>query len=77
MDLLDLKNSFERLRGEDVELNMPHGFEAFIRHLSPVILWLLVVSQFLQYLPEHLGDLAHITSIMLELANILVWKTNP
>jgi hypothetical protein len=70
MDLLDFKNSSEGLRGEDVDLNVPHGFGAFIRHLSPVIPWLLLVSQFLQLLPKHLGDLASITSVMLELANI-------
>jgi hypothetical protein len=76
MDLLDLKNSSERLRGEDVDLNMSHGFRVFIRHLSPIILRLLVISHFLQHLPEHLGDVANITSIMLELANISVQKMN-
>jgi hypothetical protein len=35
MDLLDFKNSSKRLGGEDVDLNMPHGFGAFIHHLSP------------------------------------------
>jgi hypothetical protein len=58
--------------GEDVDLNMPHWFRAFIHNLSPVILRFLLVSQFLQHLLEHLGDLASITSIMLELANISV-----
>jgi hypothetical protein len=77
MDLLDLKNSSEGLGDKDVDLNMPHRFGAFIRHLSPVILQLLLVSQFLQHLPEHLGDLVGITSIMLELANVLIRKTNP
>jgi hypothetical protein len=67
MDLLNPKNSSERLRDEDVDLNMPHGFRAFIRHLSPVILRLLIVSQFLQHLPEHLGDIASIISIILNL----------
>jgi hypothetical protein len=47
MDLLDLKNSLEGLRGEDVDLNMSHGFRNFIRHLSPVIPQLLLVSHFL------------------------------
>jgi hypothetical protein len=47
MDLLDLKNSSEGLRGEDVDLNMSHGFRNFIRHLSPVIPQLLLVSHFL------------------------------
>jgi hypothetical protein len=73
MDLLDFKNFSEGLRGEDVGLNMPHGFGAFIRHLSPVIPWLLLVSQFLQ----HLGDLASITSVVLELVNISIWKLRP
>jgi hypothetical protein len=77
MDLLNFKNSSKGLGGEDVDLNMPYGFRAFIRHLCPIILWLLFVSQFLQHLPKHLGDLVDITSIMLELANISVWKTNP
>jgi hypothetical protein len=77
MDLLDLKNSSERLRGEDVDLNMSHGFGAFIHHLSHIILRLLVVSQFLRHLLEHLGNVANITSIMLELANISVQKMNP
>jgi hypothetical protein len=77
MDLLDIKNSLEGLGGKDLDLNMPHGFRAFIRHLSPVIPQLLLVSQLLQYLPEHLGDLTSITSVMLELANISVWKSSP
>jgi hypothetical protein len=77
MDLLDLKNSLEGPGGKDVDLNMPHGFGAFIRHLSPIILQLLLVSQFLQHLLEHLGHLACITSVVLELANVSVWKTNP
>jgi hypothetical protein len=77
MDLLDLKNSSEGLGGEDVDLNMPHRFKAFICHLCSTILWLLLVSQFLQHLLEHLGDLASITSVMLKLVNISIWKTNP
>jgi hypothetical protein len=77
MDLLDLKNSSEGLGGKDVDLKMSHEFGAFIRHLSPVILQVLLVSQFLQHLTEHLGDLASITSVMLELVNISIWKTNP
>jgi hypothetical protein len=44
MDLLDLKNSLEGVGGEDLDLNMPHGFGAFIRHLSPIIPRLLLVS---------------------------------
>jgi hypothetical protein len=77
MDLLNFKNSSEGLGDKDVDLNMPHGFRAFICHLSPVIPQLLLVSQLLQYLQEHLGDLASITSVMLELANISVWKSSP
>jgi hypothetical protein len=77
MDLLDFKNTSKGLGGEDVDLNMPHGFRAFIHHLSSIILWLLLITQLLQHLLEHLGDLASITSIMLELANILVRKMNP
>jgi hypothetical protein len=61
MDLLNLKNCSEGLGGEDVDLNMPHGSRA----------------QFLQHLLEHLGDRASITSIILELVNILVQKMNP
>jgi hypothetical protein len=77
MDLLNFKNSSEGLGDKDVDLNMPHGFRVFICHLSPVIPQLLLVSQLLQYLQEHLGDLASITSVMLELANISVWKSSP
>jgi hypothetical protein len=76
-DLLDFKNSSEGLRSEDVDLNMPHGFGAFIRHLSPVISRLLLVSQFLQDLLEHLGDLADITFVVLKLVNIAIWKSSP
>jgi hypothetical protein len=71
IDLLNFKNS-EGLGGEDVYLNMRHGFGAFIRHLSPIILRLLLVSQFKQHLPEHLGDLASNTSVVLELVNISI-----
>jgi hypothetical protein len=77
MDLLNFKNSSERLRGEDVGLNVPHRFGAFIRQLNPIIPWLLLISQLLQHLPEHLGDLASITSVVLELVNISIWKMNP
>jgi hypothetical protein len=31
----------------------------------------------LQHLLEYLGNLASITSVMLELANISIWKWNP
>jgi hypothetical protein len=48
MDLLKL---LEGAWGEDVDLNMPHKFKAFIHYLHPVILQLLLVSQFLQHLP--------------------------
>jgi hypothetical protein len=34
MNLFHLKNSSEGLGGEDVDLDMPDGFEAFIGHLS-------------------------------------------
>jgi hypothetical protein len=44
IDLLDFKNSSERLRGEDVNLNMAHGFGAFICHLSLVIPQLFLVA---------------------------------
>jgi hypothetical protein len=77
MDLLNFKNSSEGLGDKDVDLNMPHGFRAFICHLSPIILWLLLIIKFLQHLPEHLGDLANFTIVVLELVNISVWKTNP
>jgi hypothetical protein len=77
MDLLNFKNSSEGLGGEDVDLNMPHGFKAFIRHLSSIILQLLLIFQFLQHIPKHLGDLASITSVVLELVNISVQKMNP
>jgi hypothetical protein len=72
MDLLDFKTSMEGLGGKDLDLNMPHGFRAFIHHLSPVIPQLHLISLLLQYLPEHLGDFASITSFMLELADISV-----
>jgi hypothetical protein len=76
MDLLDLKNTSEGIGGKDVDLDMPHGFRDFICHLSSVILRFLLVSQFLQHLLKHLGDLVSITSVVLELANILIWKMN-
>jgi hypothetical protein len=76
MDLLDFKNSSKWLGGEDVDLNMPHGFRAFIHFLSPVILQFLHISQFLQHFPYHLGDLASVTSVILELANISVRMMN-
>jgi hypothetical protein len=44
MDLLDLKNSSDGLGGEDVDLNMPHGFRVFIRHLHQIILRLILVA---------------------------------
>jgi hypothetical protein len=77
MDLLNFKNSSKGHGGEDVDLNMPHGFRAFICHLSSIILWFLLVTQILQHLTECLGYLASITSVVLELANISVWKMNP
>jgi hypothetical protein len=44
--------------------------------LSPAILRLVLISQFLQHLPKHLGDLASITPIVLELA-ILQYASLP
>jgi hypothetical protein len=76
MDLLNFKNSSKGFGGEDVDLNMSHRFKAFIRHLSSIILRLLIITQFLQHLPEHLGNVASITSVVLELTNISVWKMN-
>jgi hypothetical protein len=73
----DFKNSSKGLGGVDVDLNIPHGFRAFICYLRSIILRLLFITQFLQHLPEHLGDLANITSIVLELTNISVRKMNP
>jgi hypothetical protein len=77
MDLLDFKNSSKGLGIEYVDLNMPHRFRAFICYLRSIIFQLLLISQFLQHLLKHLGDLASITSIMMKLANILIWKMNP
>jgi hypothetical protein len=77
LDVLNLKNSSKGLGGEDVDLSMPHGFGAFIHHLSPAILCLLLVSQLLPHLPKHIGVLVGITSIVPELANIPIWKMNP
>jgi hypothetical protein len=71
------KTPLRVLGGEVVDLNMPHEFGGFIRHLCLEVLQLLLIVQFLQHLLEHLGDLANITSIILELANIPVRKTNP
>jgi hypothetical protein len=73
MDLLDLKNSSEGLGLEDVDLDMLHRLGSFIHHLCPIVLRLLLVSTFLQ----HLGDFASTTSVMQELVNIMIWKTNP
>jgi hypothetical protein len=77
LDVLDFKNSSKWLGDEDVDLSMPHRFGAFICHMSSIILRWLLVTQSLQHLPKHLGDLASITSIVLELANISVRKMNP
>jgi hypothetical protein len=77
MDLLDLKNSSEGLGGEDVDLDMPHELRSFIHHLCPIVLQLLLVSKFLQHLPEHLGDFTSSTSVVQELTNISIRKTNP
>jgi hypothetical protein len=77
MDLLDLKNSSEGLGGKDVDLNMPHGFRAFIRHFESIVLRLLLIYKFVQRLLEHLGNFASITSVMQELANISIRKMNP
>jgi hypothetical protein len=62
MDLLDFKNSSKRFGVEDVDWDMPHRFGAFICHLSSIILRWLLVTEFLQHLPEHLRDLVSITS---------------
>jgi hypothetical protein len=72
MDLLQLKYFSKGLGSEDVDLNMSHRFRAFMCHLSPEVILLPLISQFLQHLPDNLRDLARITSIMLELANISV-----
>jgi hypothetical protein len=77
MDLLDIKNSLKGLGSEDVDSNMSHGFRACIRHLSSILLWLLIITQFLSHFTEHLGDPASITSVVLELVNISIQKTNP
>jgi hypothetical protein len=57
MDLLDFKNSSKGLGGEDVDLNMPHGFRAFIRHLSSIILWLLLIPSSCRIFQSILGIL--------------------
>jgi hypothetical protein len=44
MNLFHLKNSSEGLESEDVDLNMPNGFGAFIGHLSAKVLWLLLIA---------------------------------
>jgi hypothetical protein len=44
MDLFHLKNSSERLASEDVDLDVPDEFGAFIGYLSAKIFWLLLVA---------------------------------
>jgi hypothetical protein len=44
MDLFHLINSSEGLGSEDVDLDMPDGFGAFIGYLSAKIFWLLLVA---------------------------------
>jgi hypothetical protein len=44
MNLFHLKNFYEGLGSEDVDLNMPDGFRAFIGHLSAKVLWFLLVA---------------------------------
>jgi hypothetical protein len=51
IDFFHLKNSSERLGSEDVDLDMPDGFGAFIGYLSAKIFWLLLVAKLLQHLP--------------------------
>jgi hypothetical protein len=43
MDLFHI-NSSEGLGSEDVDLDMPDGFGAFIGYLSAKIFWLLLVA---------------------------------
>jgi hypothetical protein len=44
MDLFHLKNSSEGFGSEDVDLDMPDGFRAFIGYLSAKIFGLLLVA---------------------------------
>jgi hypothetical protein len=44
MDLFHLINSSEGFGSEDVDLDVPNGFGAFIDHLSTKVLWLLVIA---------------------------------
>jgi hypothetical protein len=50
MDLFRLINSSEGLGSEDVYLDVPDGFRAFIGSLSAKIFWLLLIALFLQHL---------------------------
>jgi hypothetical protein len=43
MDLFHLKNSSEGFGSEDVDLNVPDGFGAFMGYLSAKIFWLLLI----------------------------------
>jgi hypothetical protein len=44
MDLFHLINSSEGLGSEDVELDMPDRFRAFIGYLSAKIFWLFLIA---------------------------------
>jgi hypothetical protein len=44
MDLFHLINSSEGLGSEDVDLDMPDRFEAFIGYFSAKIFWLLLIA---------------------------------
>jgi hypothetical protein len=50
MDLLHHINSSEGLGSEDIDLDVPDGFEAFIGYLSAKKFRLLLVAYLLQYL---------------------------
>jgi hypothetical protein len=44
MDLFHLINSSKGLGSEDVDLDVPNGFRAFIGYLSVKIFWLLLLA---------------------------------
>jgi hypothetical protein len=44
MDLFHLINSSEGLGSEDIDLDVPDRFRAFIGYLSTKVLWLLLVA---------------------------------
>jgi hypothetical protein len=76
MDLFHLINSSKGLGSEDIDLDVPGGFGAFIGYSSAKIFWLLLIAKLLQHLPKHLGIFPASNPPLQKFVNILIWKMN-